>query len=184
MTNVLLNFDDDGTVATKGLPVCTRNLDNTTTAVARSRCRSSMIGTGIAHALIPASPEPVVTTAQVSLFNGPKRRRDPNDPSAQPCRHRHHGRPPRSDRRNSTCYPVFAPAVDLACCLPAGAVFADIRTTVKKTWKFRGKKMSYISASCHDRNRKLNVHGVFKVTIGGQTQTQTGDVVQTCRVKR
>ena len=68
--------------------------------------------------------------------------------------------------------------------LPAGAVFVDIRTTVKRTWRFRGKKMSYISARCHDGNRKLNVHGEFKVTIGGQTQTQTGDVVQTCRVKR
>ena len=184
MTNVLLNFDDDGTVTTKGLPICTRNLENTTTAVAKSRCRSSLIGTGIAHALIPASPEPVTTTAQVSLFNGPKR-------GGNPTILLHN----RADIgitvvltgviRNSTFGADFGKALDVTVgTLPAGAVFSDIRTTVKKTWKFRGKKMSYISASCHDRNRKLNVHGVFKVTIGGQSQTQTGDVVQTCRVKR
>jgi hypothetical protein len=185
VTNVLLNFDDDGKVTTKGLPVCRRNLENTTTEVARRRCRSSFIGRGRARALIPGSPEPLVTNAVVSLFNGPKRGKKPTVLL--------HNR--STDLgitvvltgviRNSTHGRDFDDALDVRVPpLPAGAVFSRIKTTVERTWRFRGKRRSYISARCHDGNRKLNVHGEFEVSIGGQTQTQTGDVVQTCRVKR
>jgi hypothetical protein len=184
LTRVLLNFDDDGKVATKGLPVCRADLENTTTEVARQRCRSSLIGTGTARALIPATPDPLVTNAVVSVFNGPKRGKNPTVIL--------HNRADINITviipgviKNSRAGADFGHALDVAVpTLPASAQFSNIETTVKKTWRYRGKKMSYISARCHDANKKLNVHAEFKVNIGGQNQTQTGDVAQTCRVKR
>jgi hypothetical protein len=184
LRNVLLNFDDDGTLTTKGLPVCRQNLQNLMTEAARRRCRAAFIGKGRARALIPASPEPLVTNAVVSLFNGPPRGKKPTV-----LLH-------NSSNigiilvltgviRNSTHGPDFGKALDVRVpVVPANAQFSSIRTTVKKTWRHRARKLSYISARCHDRNKKLNVHGEFEVNIGGQTQTQTGDVAQTCRVKR
>jgi hypothetical protein len=181
MTNVLLNFDDDGTVTTKGLPICRANLAGLTTEQARQRCRSSMIGKGTAQAFAPGD---VPTGATVTLFNGPKQGRNPTV-----ILHARATELPitvvlRGVIRDSREGADFGKALDMPVVLPPGSSFVNIRTTVKRTWRFRGKKLSYITARCHDGNRRLNVHGEFEVLIGGQTQTQTGDVAQTCRVRR
>ena len=69
LTNVLLNFDDDGTVATKGLPVCKKDLNGRTTDEARRMCRSSMIGKGTAEAIAP--PSVVPTDARSACSTAP-----------------------------------------------------------------------------------------------------------------
>jgi hypothetical protein len=181
VTNVLLNFDDDGKVTTTGLPVCRASLAGTTTEQARQACRSSMIGKGMAEAIAPGD---IPTDAVVTLFNGPKRGGNPtillhNRATELPITVVLQG-----VLRKSRAGRDFGPALDVPVELPPGAVFINIRTTVKKTWRYRGKKYSYVSARCHDANKRLNVHAEIDLTIDNVPQTQTGDVVQKCKVKR
>jgi hypothetical protein len=178
-TDVVLDFDDDGKITTKGLAICNANLQALTTQQARSQCARSFIGRGAARAIAPGGIE---TTAVVSAFNGPKQGGNPTirlhsatslginivltgtiDPNGA-----------SGDYGARLHVPVGAQT-------PPGTIITRFATTVEKSWRFRGKKYSYITARCHDGNKTLNIKGAFEMASGpNQTATDT----QRCKVRR
>ena len=185
VTNTKLFFDDDGKITTKGLKVCTANLANTTTAQAKAACGKSQVGSGTANVLIPAGPSgpPSQFTAVVTAFNGPKQGGKPTIIL--------HGRVDAlgvtqiltgvintkgASGDYATTLTVPVPP------LPAGAQLQRFETTVKKSWKSKGKKYNYITARCHDKNKTLNMKGEFAVGGGGPAN-QTDTTTQKCKVK-
>lgn len=66
-------FDKYGAIDTKGLPVCTRaKLENTTPLLARKRCASSLVGTGMGEAQVQLPGQaPVKVRSKLSFFNAP-----------------------------------------------------------------------------------------------------------------
>jgi len=73
LQTLLFLLDRNGTVDTKGLPVCTTaKLEGTTPAEARQRCAGALVGKGKGRALVTMpGRSPFVITSPISLFNGP-----------------------------------------------------------------------------------------------------------------
>lgn len=74
LSSIVFQLDKHGFVETKGLPVCTMaKLANTTPAVARRRCASSLVGegTGKAKVTLPGQATTEISSP-LSFFNGPK----------------------------------------------------------------------------------------------------------------
>jgi len=69
-----LEFDKDGRLDTKGLPVCQPNsLAGTTTEVARKICGKATVGSGtVAASVAQPGLQGVVLRSPLSLFNGPR----------------------------------------------------------------------------------------------------------------
>jgi hypothetical protein len=153
-----LKFDKDIKLTTKGLAQCKQSLENTTTQQALSLCGKAKVGKGSATACIgtanPCSHIPLVVTA----FNGKPKGGKPTLIL--------HG---RNDPLNLTTVLVgkFTPKTRvLDVPIPASvyqlATITDFKTTVSKTYKFKGKTRNYATARCDDPN--LTMKGTFVYT--------------------
>jgi hypothetical protein len=176
VTHTQIDFDDDGKITTRGLAVCRRNLDNTTTEDARRMCRSSIVGQGTAEAMIPPG---VPTEAVVTAFNGA-----PRGGNATIILHARtdvgitqvlRGTISKLGRRGDFGHRLTVPVPPL----PAGAVLTRFETTVKKKWRHRGKTYNYITARCNDGNKVLNMRGTFRLAAEPTPQNSTD--TQRCR---
>jgi hypothetical protein len=183
LSRVELNLDDDGRITTKGLPRCKpARIRHATTRLALRECGRARVGRGEATVVIPVGQGHTTADAVVNVFNGTRLNGNP--------RVLFHARADFGYTqlmvgtiRNSTAGPDFGKV--LSTTIPPiqlGAVLRDFEVTVRKTWRFRGPRRSYISARCHDPDRTLNVHARFE--LSGGALTQTGDVAQTCSVQR
>jgi hypothetical protein len=182
ISKIELNFDDDGRITTRGLPTCKpAKIRHATIQLARQECRRARVGGGDATVVIPVGQGHVAEHATVNVFNGTRRNGNPTV--------LFHARADFGYTqlmvgtvRGSTAGPDFGKAlVTPIQPIQLNAVLRDFEVTVRKTWKHRGQRRSYISARCNDPDRTLNVHAEFE--LGGGAQTQTGDVAQTCTVK-
>jgi len=181
LSRVELNFDDDGRITTKGLPACKpARIRHATIQLALQECRRARVGRGDATVVIPVGQGHVTEHATVNVFNGTARNGNPTI--------LFHARADFGYTqlmvgtvRDSTAGPDFGKALSTPIQpIQLNAVLSDLDVTVRKTWTFRGKRRSYISARCSDADRTLNVHAEFE--LNGGAQTQTGDVAQTCLV--
>jgi hypothetical protein len=186
VTHTQIDFDDDGKITTRGLPICNAPLAGTTTDQARQACRSSFIGRGRALAIPPGGTEPI--TATVSAFNGPKQGGNPtillhsDARPALPITLLLQGRiNPRGGSGSDYGARLTVP-VDV----PPGTILTRFETTVEKKWRHRGRQMSYITARCNDGNKTLNMKGRFELAENGTgTPTvQTASDSQKCKVQR
>jgi hypothetical protein len=182
LSKVELNFDDDGRITTNGLPTCKpAKIRFATIRLALQECGRARVGRGNATVVIPVGQSHVTEHATVNVFNGTRRNGNPTV--------LFHARADFGYTqlmvgtvRNSTAGPDFGKALITPIApIQLNAVLRDLDVTVRKTWKFRGQRRSYISARCHDPDRALNVHAEFE--LNGGAQTQTGDVAQTCSVQ-
>jgi hypothetical protein len=178
VTNAKLSFDDDVKISTKGIKTCNANLANTTTAQAKAACGKAQVGSGAANVLIPAGPSgpPSQFTAVITAFNGPKQGGKPTLIL--------HGRVDalgvtqiltgKIDSQGATGDYGTTLNVPITP-LPAGAQLQRFEVTVKKG--------NYITARCHDANKKLNMKGQFAVGGSGPA-SQSDTTAQTCSIKR
>lgn len=181
LQRVLIDFDRNGLLQTKGLAVCQPSkLENTTAPVARKKCKSAIVGRGTASALINFPDQaPIPATSPLTIFNGPKQGGNPTAivhayltipaPTTfvivAPIR-RAHG-PYR--------YEVTSDVPPIAGGYGSVTHF-DFK--VRKTFSSKGKRVSYTSARC--TSGRLQAQGTF--TFGDGTSL-SGSVFRPCKAK-
>jgi hypothetical protein len=179
LQQLVLNFDRNGSVQTKGLPVCTpAKLENTTSPVARKKCKSSIVGTGTASALIAFPDQPALpASSPLTIFNGPKMGGNPSV-----VIHAYLTIPapttfvipsPITRGKGRYRYRVVSNIPPIAGGYGSLTHF-DFK--IHKIWKVKGKRVSYASAHCSDG--RLQASGEF--TFGDGT-VMSGSVFRPCK---
>jgi hypothetical protein len=180
---VKIQFDSAGTMYNKGLPRCpTSRIENTVTADALKACKKALVGVGYGEAQV-ALPEqaPFPASSKIYLFNGV-----PQGRNQTAVFHAYAFVPA------PTTFVVpavisnapgkkFGKQVDIDVPAIAGGYgyITHFDMKVKRFYKLKGKKHSYILARCDDFT--LSAYG--EVTFDGGQLLQ-GSVVRPCTVRR
>ncbi len=173
-TNVVLDFDKNTKVFSKGYPTCNASkLQNVSTEIARRECKKAIIGKGHAEALLPVGSQVFTVQQQVTAFNGvPK--------GGKPVILLHsYGTTPVQTALVLTGVVSnynkqgYGPRLDVEVPLIAGGAGAltYFNVTVDKKYNYKGKKVSYIQGKC-PANKKLKTRSVFTF-LDGQTSNPT-----------
>jgi hypothetical protein len=174
----ILDFDKDARIFTKGYPTCDQSqIEGKSTEEAERACHKAKIGGGSAHALLPVGKKVFTVEQTVTAFNGKPQ-------GGHPVVLLHsYGTTPlvvstvlvgKVSNYNQLGY---GPRRDVTIPPLAGGqgALTDFQTTIKKIYRFKGKRRSYVSASCPDR--KLKARGQFVFADG---QSLTPKVEQKC----
>jgi hypothetical protein len=178
----ILDFDRDTKINAKGYPTCDSNkIENTSTEEALRFCKPAKIGEGVAHALLPVGQRVFNVEQTVTAFNGKPQ-------GGRPIILLHtYGTTPVTvtavlagpvTNRNKEGY---GPRLDLTIPLFGGGQGAliDFQAKIRKTFRFKGKKVSYVSSSCRDKKLKSRGEFVFRDGV-----SLTPKVVQKCTQKK
>lgn len=181
LTKVVIDFDRNGLVQTKGLPICRPSqLENTTAPEARRKCRKAIVGTGTSDALI-AFPDqaPIPASSPLTIFNGP---RIGGNPSVIVHAYLTIPAPttfvipsPITKTGGPYRYHVVSNIPPIAGGYGSVTHF-DFK--VRKSWKVRGKRVSYASARC--ANGRLQAQGSFSFSDG---TVMSGHVFRPCKAR-
>ena len=159
-------FDKNGGVETRGLPVCPmRKLVATTPARARKNCSDSIVGTGLGEAVVNFPEQaPIPATSPLTIFNAPPL----------------HGNPAVYVHAYTTVGgpSTFLISVEIQKVHDGRYGFKTVanipkivngygtpiygRIKIGKKWTYRGKKLSYVNASCPDGRLQAKVRSSFK----------------------
>jgi hypothetical protein len=179
-TRVVLAFDNDIDFFTTGYKQCKESqLQNKTTAQAKSACGAAQIGGGTANVAVGGDPANTVS-ATITAFNGTV-----------------------SGGKPVILLHSFAPSLGFTSVLkgvlfvgqgqyghllnvavpelPFGTAITRFQTRVSKTFNYKGKTRHYVSARCFDGNHKWNYKGTFAYKAPEPTQNLFS--AQTCQVK-
>lgn len=177
----VLDFDQNLSLASKGLPTCSAaKLQNTSTEAAEKACGSAIIGSGEATTLLPLGTlytEPTKVTA----FNG-----TPQGGKPVVLLHAYGTSPVQttlvlvgvvSDYGKEG----YGPRLDVTIPPIAGGsgAITDFKVKIQKTWTYKGQKMSFINAKC-PASKKLKYRGAFSYKDG---TTITATHTQPCTPK-
>ena len=178
--NVVIDFDKNAKIFTKGIPTCDpAKLQSTSTEVALQQCGKAKIGGGTAEALIPVGERIVPALQTVTAFNGVPQ-------GGKPVVILHsYGTTPvqttlvlvgtvtRTDKEG------YGPRLDINVPLIAGGSGALIyfNTKIDKKYKYKGKPVSFLSAKCPN-SKKLKTRSVFTFK-DGETSNPTSS--QSCK---
>jgi hypothetical protein len=180
LEKVIIWFDKHGRVETRGLPVCTPGkLQATTTKQARKQCPGAIVGKGIGKAVV-LFPEqgPIPASSPITIFNGPKKHGNPTV-----LAHAYITVPAPTtyivqieiqrvhDGRYGFKTVGTIPRIAGGYGIPLYA-----RLTIGKTWKYKGKTLSYANAGCPDG--RLQAKGQFLFKDGTFLQ---GTVFKPCK---
>ena len=183
LTRMVLEFDKHGAVETRGLPKCTmRKLIATTTRRARKMCPGAVVGKGFGTAIVKFPEQaPIKASSPLTIFNGPEK----------------HGNPTVLGHAyltvaGSTTYVVpieiqkvrngrygFKVVVNFPRI--SGGYGSPVygRLKIGRTWKHKGKTLSYANARCADG--RLQARGQFTFKDGTFVQ---GTLFRPCKVAR
>jgi hypothetical protein len=178
----ILDFDKNTKISAKGYPTCDATaIENTSTENALRACRRAKIGSGSARALIRVGAKVVEQPTTVTAFNG-----EPKGGHPVILLHAYGEKPIQTTLVLSgpvTNYNKegYGPRLDLNIPLIAGGTgsLIEFHATVKKTFRYKGKTVSYVSAKC--TNKKLKARGKF-VFRDGESLTPT--LKQSCTPKK
>ena len=177
----VIDFDQNLSLATKGLPTCTAaKLQNTTTEAAEKVCGSAKIGSGAATTILPLGTlytEPTKVTA----FNGA-----PQGGKPVVLLHAYGTSPLQTTlvlvgTVSKLGKEGYGPRLDVTVPPIAGGVgvITDFSVKIQKSWTYKGKKMSFVSAKC-PASKKLKYRGAFTYSDG---TTITATHTQACTPK-
>jgi hypothetical protein len=168
LKTVVFQVDKHGSIARKGVPVCTEaKLAGTTPAQARKRCAGALVGTGTGKAKVSLPGQsPMTISSPLSLFNGPMVGGNPTllahayetVPKAQALvvpiviEREHNG---RYGYRAKVQLPPIAEGY-------GAATFAEAK--IGRVFTHGGKRTGYFNASCS--GGRLQVHGTMTFTNG------------------
>lgn len=181
-THVVIDFDKNAKVFSKGVPTCDAAvLQNTSTEVALQKCGSAKIGGGTGQAVINLGGRLVPAPATVTAFNGV-----PKGGRTVVLLHTYATTPVQTtlvlngvvSNYNKEGY---GPRLDVEVPLIAGGqgALTDFNVTINKKYKYKGEPVSYISAKC-PASKKLKVRSVFTFLDG---QTSNPIYTQKCAQK-
>jgi hypothetical protein len=185
-----LYFDNDGKLNPKGVPTCNKSKisGNITMKAAMAQCGKTKVGTGTAQALVAAGQ---TVKACVLVFNGkPTASGQPTDliftrfqvavPSSINC-----ANPASNQSGNTTVLLVGTVKRNPASLGPdfKGGRMLDVpkipRTLPLSDFLVTTRRGKYISARCHDANKRLNIKGKFIYSDG---QSDTVSSAKACKV--
>jgi hypothetical protein len=159
-------FDKHGSVETRGLPVCPmRKLIATTPARARKNCSGAIVGTGFGKAVVNFPEQAQIpASSPLTIFNAPPR----------------HGNPAVYVHAYTTVggpstFLIFVEIQKVHDGRYGFKTVADIpkivngygtpiygRLKIGKEWTYKGKRLSYVNASCPDGHLQAKVRASFK----------------------
>jgi hypothetical protein len=177
----VIDFDQNLALATKGLPTCNASqLQNTSTEAAEKACGTAKIGSGSATTLLPLGTlytEPTKVTA----FNGV-----PQGGKPVVLLHAYGTSPLQTTlvlvgTVSTYGKEGYGPRLDVTVPPIAGGVgvITDFNVKIQKTWTYKGKKTSFVSAKC-PASKKLKYRGAFTYKDG---TTITATHTQACTPK-
>jgi hypothetical protein len=177
----IIDFDQNLSLATKGLPTCNAALlQNTSTEAAEKACGKAKIGSGTSIALLPLGSlytEPTTVTA----FNGV-----PQGGKPVVLLHAYGTSPVQTTlvlvgTVSNLGKEGYGPRLDVIVPPLAGGVgvITDFKVKIQRSWTYKGKKMSFVSAKC-PASKKLKYRGAFTYKDGTTIEAGT---TQTCTPK-
>jgi hypothetical protein len=182
LKEVIVETDKNGAVNVKGLPVCTQGqLQSRDTAAARKACSRSIIGTG--HTTVEvqlAEQRPIPVNSALTVFNGGTK-----GGTTTFYVHAFFSAPVtgaivttvRIKKIHNGRYGLKSIATIPKIAGGSGSV-ESFDLTIGKTYTYKGKKVSVLSARCSDG--KLQAHATSRFADG--TQVSAG-IIRTCTAK-
>lgn len=178
LKTLALQFDKHGHLYTKGLATCQASkLRSTLSAKAKQICADALVGQGRVGAQI-AFPEqaPFGASGPLLIFNGTPKGTKPvlifhvhaNVPA--PTTFVTEGVISKASGKYGTSTEIEIPTIT-----GGQGSLTSFNATVGKTWTYKGKKRSLLSASCPTGS--LYAHGEFVFVDGSRL---AGDVVKSC----
>ncbi len=179
-TNVLLDFDKNARIFTKGVPTCSASkLQNTSTEVALQKCKRAKIGGGTATALLRVGTNVYTVKQTVTAFNGA-----PQGGKPVVLLHTYGTTPIQTTlvligKVSNYNKEGYGPRLDVEVPLIAGGEGALTYFNVKidHKYSYKGKRVSYISAKCPN-NKRLKTRSVFTFHDG---ESSNPVYKQTCK---
>jgi hypothetical protein len=181
VTEAVIDFSKGTAIQSKGYPVCEiGQIEGTTSEVANEVCKKAKVGSGHATVLLPSSKGVAVEQATVSAFNG-----KPVNGKPVVLLHTFGLAPVQvsqvlvgtvSDYNKEG----YGPRLTVPVPLLAGGTGAltEFETTIFKKYQYKGKTVSYVTATC--QSKKLKARGKFTFRDG---QSLTPEVTGKCAQK-
>lgn len=179
--NAVIDFDKGAKLFTKGLPTCNPALlQNVSTEIAEQKCGKAKIGSGKAHALLPTGSRTIPIEQTVTAFNGPLK-----GGKATVLLHSYGTTPFQTTlvltgTVSNYNKQGFGPRLTVQIPLLAGGTGAltEFQVTINKKWRYKGKKVSFVSAQC--ASKKFKTRSVFSFLDGESLEALHS---QTCQQK-
>jgi hypothetical protein len=177
----VIDFDQNLSLVTKGLPTCKASLiQSASTEAAEQACRSAIIGKGEATTLLPLGVLYTEPT-KVVAFNGV-----PQGGKPVVLLHAYGTSPVQTTlvlvgTVSTYGKEGYGPRLDVTIPPIAGGsgAITDFKVKIQKSWTYKGKKMSFINAKC-PASKKLKYRGAFTYKDG---TTITATHTQACTPK-
>lgn len=153
LRQVVVDFDHDGRLSTRGLPTCDPALlVEATPEEARARCRGAIVGTGHVAALVFLQNQPPATARSLlTLFNGPREEGRPtvilHARTTEPIVQNFAITIPIKRRAGDFRYRA---TVDLPPIVAGHGALTHLDVKIGRRYRFGGEKRSYVSARCSD----------------------------------
>lgn len=181
-THVVIDFDKNAKIFTKGIPTCDpAALQSTSTEVALQKCANAKIGAGTAQAVIKVGGSLVPAPATVTAFMGA-----PSGGKPVVLLHTYTTTPAQTTivligKVSNYNKEGFGPRLDVEVPLIAGGngALLEFNVTINKKYKYKGEQVSFISAKC-PAAKKLKVRSLFTFQDG---QTSNPVYSQKCAQK-
>lgn len=168
LKQIVLWFDKNGEVETRGLPICTPGkLAATTTATARKLCPGAIVGTGFGEAVVnfPEQP-PIPASSPITIFNGAPKNGNPTV-----LAHAHLTVPAPTtfvvpieiQRVNNGRY-GFKTVAEIPKIAGGSGTPIYGRLKIGREWTYKGQRLSYVNAGCPDG--RLQAKGEFSFKDG------------------
>ncbi len=164
LQEAIIDFDRDGRIENKGLPVCKPGqIAHATTPEARKICGDSLVGTATVGALIDIAGIDIEAHQPASLFNGPRTNGGMtlvgHTHSDFPLPHTYVVLISLEKRKGAYSYRIKLNIPNLAA-----GVFTHIDGRIGRRYEYKGVKRSFISARCSIG--VIRTHGRFTFADG------------------
>jgi hypothetical protein len=180
LRQALIDFDRDGRLSVAGLPTCAPEaVAAASTAEARRVCRGAIVGSGLVEAEVSLEQGDVVTSSELTIFNGPRLGGLPtavlHARFTVPALETHAIVVPIERRRGGFRYRA---RLDLPPLAGGSGALTRIEVEIGRRYRAGGRDRSYVSARCSDNI--LHTHGRFSFEDGTVID---GSVEKFCRSK-